>query len=511
MDEIRVRDVLTWDTRIRLAIAGPSGALDRPVSWAVSARTLPPALPKLRGGEVILLPAAVLSEQDVPFPTLVAELARQRVAAVVVDDASACLDDVRDGAPVTVLRLLGSPVSVEAESELNRLLTEHRGEIYRLGTELGRILSNLTATGASLQQILDVTSAEFSLPMFVTDRTGIVLASAGDADTLEHDTVRFDPSSADADLIEHPLRGGGRVWIGPVRAEQRAATRMIADRLASAVESALDGANWFRSRGPERAEMLTNFVLGAARWEPSEARVQAVGLGLDPAAQFRIALSPAASGLHALHRDYAPYGRIHDMSDIAGLRSVLIEVKSGRPGDMESDVRRGSPAAATGEGGHQDGWVAQSGAVAGLSQLTEAARQAAYVAGLVGSGLISRASVRFDRATEMGGYLLLYRHWGSAELTAYADDILGDLAVSDRNGVLRQTLLHFLERGGSRVDAAERAAIHRNTLTYRLRRIAELTRLDPNEPGDRLALHLAILAQALPSPLTIGFRSPVSD
>src|SRR5690606_5204506 len=104
-----------------------------------------------------------------------------------------------------------------------------------------------------------------------------------------------------------------------------------------------------------------------------------------------------------------------------------------------------------------------------------------------------------DSATELGGFSLLYRLWGSAELSRFAQEILGDLLSNDKSGVLRQTLLHFLESGGSRVEAADRAAIHRNTLAYRLRRITELTQLNPQNPGDRLSLHLAILAQSIPA------------
>jgi DNA-binding PucR family transcriptional regulator len=118
---------------------------------------------------------------------------------------------------------------------------------------------------------------------------------------------------------------------------------------------------------------------------------------------------------------------------------------------------------------------------------------------LIGAGLIERTSVRFDSAIELGGFSLLYRFWGSTELEDFAREILGDLLQHDKSGALRETLLHFLESGGSRVEAAERAAIHRNTLAYRMRRITELTRLNPHQPGDRLSLHLAILAQSIPA------------
>jgi hypothetical protein len=397
-----------------------------------------------------------------------------------------------------ILGMHRASVSLDVESELNRLLTQHRGENYRLGTELGRLLSNLTATGAGLQQVLDVTFQEAALPAFVTDRTGIVLA-ASEAAEAGLERLRFDPETGDPNLIAHPLRGGGRLWLGPVPPAQRAVARVAADRVAVAAEAALTGANWFRSRGPERADALTRFVLSAARRDPSDARVRAVALGLDPAASFRVALSPQAQALQSLSRSYASLGVVHDLSDLAGLRAVLIEIKPERSGTRLRELESRVPSQAVIVDEDDESWIAQSAPVSGLQDLTEATRQAGYVAGLLSRGLIRRSLARFDRATEMGAYRLLYRFWGSGDLAAFAAEILGDLVANDRNGTLRQTLLHFLESGGSRVEAAARAAIHRNTLAYRLRRIAELTRLDPNVPDDRLSLHLAILAQSIPA------------
>ena len=492
VDEIRIEDVLAWEARLQLVGEYSPKGRSATVTWAVAARTRPPALPALRGGEIVLLPAAVLAGQGVPFQQLLGELAQQRVAAVVVD-AAHVPEAIPSASSMPVLSLRGAQVGVEFESELNRLLTEHRGENYRLGTELGRQLSTLTAGGAGLQQVLDVASQIIDLPVFVTDRTGIVLA-ASDGAKAGLDTVRFDSATAGPDVIEHPLRGAGRLWLGPVPADRRAVARVAADRTATAVEAALTGANWFRSHGPERATSLTRFVLTVARCEPSDARVRAVALGLDPAATFRVALSPRSDALQSLARRFGPLGNVRELSDIMGLCATLIELKRGPAEERSFELGSTlSPEAA-------DCWVAQSAAVTGLAELTEAARQAAYVASLLSGGLIRRQSVRFDQATELGAFRLLYRFWGSSELDAFANGILGDLVAHDRNDVLQQTLLYFLETGGSRVAAAERAAIHRNTLAYRLRRIAELTALDPNEPDDRLALHLALLARALPRP-----------
>ena len=68
-------------------------------------------------------------------------------------------------------------------------------------------------------------------------------------------------------------------------------------------------------------------------------------------------------------------------------------------------------------------------------------------------------------------------------------------------GSVRETLLAFLQAGGSQVDAAARLGIHRNTLAYRLRRVAGATGADPTDPARRMAFHLALLASRLPEPL----------
>ena len=91
-----------------------------------------------------------------------------------------------------------------------------------------------------------------------------------------------------------------------------------------------------------------------------------------------------------------------------------------------------------------------------------------------------------------------FRLWGTQELERFSAEALGDLVANDRRGALRETLLTFLECGGSHVDAARQLNIHRNTLAYRLKQIADSTHRDPAEPAARLTLHLALLGTMLP-------------
>ncbi|MQY12168.1 hypothetical protein SRB5_22980 [Streptomyces sp. RB5] len=62
---------------------------------------------------------------------------------------------------------------------------------------------------------------------------------------------------------------------------------------------------------------------------------------------------------------------------------------------------------------------------------------------------------------------------------------------------LARTAEVFLDCAGQAGRAAAALAIHRQTLYYRLRRVAELTGLDLDDGGDRLLLHMALKAARL--------------
>jgi len=186
MAEITLSDLLAWEPRLSLTgVAQPgkigqsvlSGAkrwateLEREITWAVTARASSPMLPPLRGGELVVLPRRVLIDSGVSLSLLLRELASHNVVAIVLDQP---LSD-----PPPLPALLAVPTSTELESEINRLLTERRGELYRAGTEVERILSDLTTTGADLDQVLGATAGVLGVPVTVTDARGNPLAAGG--------------------------------------------------------------------------------------------------------------------------------------------------------------------------------------------------------------------------------------------------------------------------------------------------------------------------------------------
>ena len=61
-----------------------------------------------------------------------------------------------------------------------------------------------------------------------------------------------------------------------------------------------------------------------------------------------------------------------------------------------------------------------------------------------------------------------------------------------RGSKLLESLEAYLDAGGSLTEAAACLPVHRNTLTYRLNRIRELTHSDLSDPQVRFQLQTAI-------------------
>lgn len=75
--------------------------------------------------------------------------------------------------------------------------------------------------------------------------------------------------------------------------------------------------------------------------------------------------------------------------------------------------------------------------------------------------------------------------------------VLGALEGKDHGGLITSTLRTFLAVG-SVPETARRESVHANTVSYRLRRVAELTGLDPRVPADSALLVLALIPQVAP-------------
>lgn len=78
------------------------------------------------------------------------------------------------------------------------------------------------------------------------------------------------------------------------------------------------------------------------------------------------------------------------------------------------------------------------------------------------------------------------------DLKAFQEEILGLLLAYEGGGDLIKTLEVYFEHNGTVSQAAEALFVHRNTLVYRMERIAEITGLDLENTETRLAVQLAL-------------------
>jgi PucR C-terminal helix-turn-helix domain/GGDEF-like domain len=460
------------------------------VSWVVSARSTAPHLPQLRGGEVVLIPPRVIAVVGGELPALLREAKLREVVAVVVERGGPGVPkaDSMDG--VALLRWDGD-LTPDTETGINRLLTECRGNLYRVGSELERKMTDLGASRSGLRALVQTTSDLSGLPVRVIDTQGRPLAAS------PQDHVVADHASHPADdiQVERALPSGLTVILGPLRPEQRVIGRFLVDRIVAAVTIAARQDDAARPRGARRVEAVEALLAGHSG-SPAEQRAAALALGIDPDATFLVAVCTGDSDA-AMANALGPLGTVHAAGEVNGRRTLLIAA-SGRTGSdtmgsRVADAKRRWLAEMHGT----TATLAISAPVSGVVGLSAATREAGFIARLQTEPRFPLRAASFDSIDDIGAFKLLYPLRETSELRTFVSEALGALERRDKRGTLRDTLRAYLETGGSHADASSRLGIHRNTLAYRLRRIGELIGRDVSDPRLWLTLHLALRASEL--------------
>lgn len=102
---------------------------------------------------------------------------------------------------------------------------------------------------------------------------------------------------------------------------------------------------------------------------------------------------------------------------------------------------------------------------------------------------------------DLSVYRLLFKMAEHPDLISFCEETLGTLIQYDtrQNSNLIETLEAFFANHGNLSQTAESLFIHRNTLQYRMERIAEVAGIDLDNAETRLALQLALKAYRLTS------------
>lgn len=512
--------------------------LSRPVSWACSLRPSPPAFPKLDGNELALVDIEDLRrlDQKARLDRVVRSLHAAGVSGVAV--LGPVSDVAVQAARESGLALFELPMTVsltQVERAIIRLIVDRSGYITQRSAELQRDLNQAALNGGGLGQIVQKLQAFVQQPVVLVSDDGRVSAAVGLDTVMPEQQQQILESLPNPTLLRSwmatqppgtlnqsvgllPMTGAGaslayrEAVVSAICAGDVVRgyclllrNRAAADQDVSAVEEvgALQGASaaaleWAKQNAVGIAEerMRATFLdeLLAAEIADEQAWIQrGASLGYDLSRPHVAMLIDAynvpgwpAPLLRFVQQQNvtAPYARREE--------GVLIfwpveDPKSGR--------------------------ALKAVAYDIVNRMQAANSKARLVIGIgrpgVGpstwrqSQMQARESWRLGKEWEttpvtyfgdLGLYQLLAGLSSNPEAGRFFRKTLGKLISHDdnRNAELVQTLDAFFACHGNLSQTAVQLHIHRNTLTYRLEQIANITQLDLDDPDARFSLQLAL-------------------
>jgi purine catabolism regulator len=538
----------TLEDVYRLAL--PSGTqllvgdeyLNRPVSWACSLRPSPPAFPKLDGNELALIDMNDLRQLDpkLRLDRVVQSLQGARVAAVAVQGAfDRGAASAAESSRIALFELPEDVPLIQVERAVIRLIVDRGGYIAQRSAELQRELNQIALDGGGLDRIARHIQQFAQQPIVMLREDGQIAAACGmDAlssaqrqsvlDSLPgimplrswvvtQPPARLSQSVGILTLSSQPgtLKNGylpGEAVVAAVVANESARGYCLVLRQAtssgqevSAVEeiAALQGAaaaalEWAkqnaigvaeeRMRATFLDELLASEIADEQAWIQRGASlnydltrphvawmVEARGIQAWPEALLRF--------MEAAHV-HAPYSRREE-----GLLLFwpVDNPKSGRElkniaADFVTKTLAKHPKAELVIGIGRPG-VGPAKWLQSQQQARESWR--------LGKEWKGAPITYFG---DLGLYQLLTALGANPEAQRFFRKTLGRLISHDdnRNAELVDTLEAYFACHGNLSQTAARLHIHRNTLTYRLERIASITQLDLDDPDARFSLQLAL-------------------
>ncbi len=514
MPEITLRDLCRWDRR--LSVIPPTGvsldvALDRGVSWAVSVRAAPPLLPPLRGEELVVLPTRVLEQIELgdtlTRQNLLSKLADAKIAAILTEPSFS--EESIEQLPILTLP---APFPHDAEGTLNRIITERRAELYRLGAELSRRLSQAAVDPRGISALLDIATEMSGRPLTLEDADGNVVANTGDNEVQggqrllngarKIEGALLSAESDDGEYLIVALSGAGRSSYLSMRGESGTLTegdRLVLLQTAGMCATLLgqQGRPAASDRGARERQIADLLHGRLATSAAAAARGHALGIGTTGSVLVGLIERDdrTVDPIEARNLVTAALGA--DVAqNLATLDAAIGLLFSG----MSPDTARDSLRRGVSRPGSPPLIIAISHPLESVVDAPAGLREARFALDLARDGAIDERVISCTSVDDLGIYSILFPLWGSSSLTTFKDTVLGKLEEYDRRrkSELTATLDAYLKAGGALSEAADGLQIHRNTLSYRLQRISELTQRDLSDPRERLLLQVALVARRMP-------------
>jgi purine catabolism regulator len=514
-----------------------SGSPDISINWAVTVQAQPPAFPDIYGGELALVSMDVLRSYNSRIT--LAEVV-QSLAAVGVN-AVAAVDDITDTALAIAnecnVGLLGLPNDssmTRIERAVNTLIANYSAQLNQRAMEIQRQLSRLAAENRDLNSLLQIIARATARPVVIHDDAGVLMAQV-------YPTVTRRGTATSGRAIMQSLPYGafqnwlqreapdteGTIVPSPIgyttvlKVEKRVAGYLSLvdkqtaldefDRLVMAYGADVCAIELAKNRAiafaveQARGDWVQMWLSGTpADDDLLSTRAQQSGFDISATyfvAVFRaVAKSGAAlplESLISLVRDDMLRRQINgavgqyvdvivalypleNLQQMTRMRRVVEEARE--------QLATRTPSGLVGSG--------ISRPVTGLAALRESYREAKDAVSIANE-LGDREQTTYYGDLKLFQLLLGLKERNLEHLKRFNKETLGLLVEHDerKQGDLIRTLNGFFEANGNLAKAASDLDVHRNTLVYRLERIAELTDMNLDDPDNRLILHLALKIQ----------------
>ncbi|MCB9147776.1 MAG: helix-turn-helix domain-containing protein [Caldilineaceae bacterium] len=525
--------------------------LQRTVSWACSLRPSPPAFPKLEGDEIALIDMSDLRRLDskMGLARVVNSLRNAHVTAIAV------LGPVEDAAiqaakanRVALLQLSNAEPLVQVERAVIRLIVDRAGYIAQRAAELQHQLNQVALDGGGIDPIAAHLHTFIQQPVLILRDNGNVAASAGLENFSERRqqaiigslpnimtlrswvATRANESNKPVGLLPlnqedmPPGQNGAAshehfcgAVVAPIVANDairgyclalrpfHQATKSLTPVEEIAVSQGASAAalEWAKQNAIDVAEerMRAAFLdeLLASEIVDEQAWIQrGASLGFE-LTRPHVAWMVQVSNVPDWSQLFARFVREQGVNAPTSRRpeGVLLfwpidNPSSGRElkvvaNDFVNRVHHNSPKADIIIGIGRPG-VGPAAWMQSQDQARESWR--------LGRTWRAASVTYFG---DLGLYQLLTALGNNAEAARFYRKTLGRLTAHDaeHNSELVVTLEAFFECHGNLSQTAAQLHIHRNTLTYRLERIAEIAQLDLNDADARFSLQLALKLQPI--------------
>jgi PucR family transcriptional regulator, purine catabolism regulatory protein len=522
-----VADLLAIDELDLTLVAGGQGT-GRPIRWAHVSELKDPTR-FLRGGEVLLTTGLGMRGDARAQAGYVEQLAEAKLAALglglgfafkTTPPAVVAAAD-RAGFPVFEVPF-EVPFIAITEALFSRLVNEQYVLLQRAGT-VQQTLSRLLLEGAGLDALLGAYARMTGTRGLLFDLHGEVVAAAPGAGAVlrpravwaEIQALRPEGNEFSMSLSDEIgnrsllpiLVGGSPAGFLVLHREDRPEPfhQVVVHHLATAI--ALELAKAQAVARTERrlvGDFLDALLEGELSGDETRRRLRFLGLGQSPAVAVLVAqAAPSAPAPAAqdgatevlrrlvedrLSRKPGPYvASVHD--DL-----VVALFEAGDPADARATAEAVAGAVLARGVAARFGLGTPASDPTALRRTYQEARFALAAAATVETGAATPS--RVASVEDLGSHRLLLALQEDAALEALSRGLLAPLRAYDQrqHGDLVASLRTFLEHNGNWEAAARALAVHRHTLRYRIRRVAELTGRDLESAADRVEFWLALQA-----------------